>query len=59
MTEFLIAAFVIMLLVGLVIVSAVAAFLNLLAGKDRAAIPWALGFIIGIGLLISTILGGF
>lgn len=40
MTAFLIAAFVIMLLVG------------------RAAIPWSLGFVIGVGLLIY-ILGGF
>lgn len=58
MTAFLIAAFVIMLLVGLVIVSGIAVLLNLLAGKGRAAMPWSLGFVIGVGLLIY-ILGGF
>jgi hypothetical protein len=34
------------------IVAGIAALLNLLAGKGRAAISWSLGFVIGVGLLI-------
>lgn len=58
MTDFLSASFVIIILVLAVFGAGAFAFLNLLAGKDRAAVVWSLGFIIGIGLLIFT-LGGF
>lgn len=57
MTEFLSASFVIIILVLAVFGAGAVAFLNLLAGKGRAAVVWLLGSIIGIGLLIY-ILGG-
>ncbi len=56
--EFLSAAFVIAILVLLVIVSAVAWFLCLLAGKTWPAVGWLISILVCTGLLYLTT-GGF
>ena len=58
MTEILATAFSTVFLVVLLIVSAVAWFLCLLAGKTWAAVGWLVGLLVCSGLLFLT-LGGF
>jgi hypothetical protein len=58
MVEVLSAAFVIAFLVLIVVVSACAAFLSLLAGKSRPAVVWFVACFVSAGVLIA-IAGGF
>lgn len=58
MVEALSAAFVIAFLVLLVVVSGIAAFLYVLAGKGRSAVGWLAACLVSAGIL-GAILGGF